>query len=129
VGQGGGRFGALAAKECRVPVGACGGVGVARWSAAYGASLMQRDGQGRPGFSPAPIATGFRMNRSLDLPGKCGEHQRKPLRLIKIMPPKTRRSSIRGLPLLFGKNGYTRSICASVSQERLHIITPVSSGA
>jgi hypothetical protein len=47
---------------------------------------------------------------------------------MKIMPLKTRRSSTRGLPWLFGKNGFNRSICSSVSQKRLLIITPVSSG-
>jgi hypothetical protein len=33
------------------------------------------------------------------------------------------------LPWLFGKNGFNRSICASGSQKRLLIITPVRSGA
>jgi hypothetical protein len=53
----------------------------------------------------------------------------KPLRLIKIIPLNTRRSSTRGMPWLFGKNGFSRSICAVVSQKRLLITTPVSSGA
>jgi hypothetical protein len=33
------------------------------------------------------------------------------------------------LPWLVGKNGFKRSICASVSQKRLPILTPVSLGA
>ncbi len=53
----------------------------------------------------------------------------KPLRLMKIIPLRIRRSSTRGLPWLFGKNGVSRSICTSVSQKRLLIIIPVSSGA
>jgi len=47
---------------------------------------------------------------------------------MKIMPLSTRRSSTLGLPWLFGKNGFNLSICSSVSQKRLLIITPVSSG-
>jgi hypothetical protein len=39
-------------------------------------------------------------------------------------PLSTRRSSTRGLPWLLGKKGRSRSICASVSQKRLLIITP-----
>lgn len=41
------------------------------------------------------------------------------------MPLSTRRSSIRGFPWLFGKNGRSRSICSSVSHNRSLI--PVSS--
>ena len=48
---------------------------------------------------------------------------------MKIMPLSTRWSSTLGLPWLFGKNGFNRSICASVNQNKLLIITPVSSGA
>lgn len=48
---------------------------------------------------------------------------------MNIMPLNTRWSSIRGLPWLFAKKGRSRSICASVSQEKLLIITPGSSGA
>ncbi len=44
--------------------------------------------------------------------------QRKPLRLIKTIPLRTRRSSTRGLPWDFGKQGSGRTICASVSQKR-----------
>ena len=33
------------------------------------------------------------------------------------------------LAMAFGKNGFNPSICASVNQKRLLIITPVSSGA
>jgi hypothetical protein len=46
-------------------------------------------------------------------------HHRKPLRLIKIVPLGTRRSSTRGLPRFLGKKGSGRAICASVSQKRL----------
>ena len=55
-------------------------------------------------------------------------HHRNPLRLMKIIPLNTRRSSTRGLPWLFGKNGINRAICSSVSQKRLLIITPISPG-
>ena len=54
-----------------------------------------------------------------------GSRQRSPLRLTNTMPLSTRRSSTRGLPCLFGKNGRSRSICSSVSQNRSLI--PVSS--
>jgi len=43
-------------------------------------------------------------------------HHRNPLRLMKIMPLRTRRSSTRARPRLFGKYGRSRCICASVSQ-------------
>jgi hypothetical protein len=56
-------------------------------------------------------------------------HQRKPLRLMKIVPLNTRRSSSRGLPWLLGKNGFIRFSYSSVSQKRLLITTPISSGA
>ena len=48
-----------------------------------------------------------------------------PLRLMKIMPLKTRLSSTRGRPWLFGKYGRRRAICASVSQNRLlmHVVS------
>ena len=45
-------------------------------------------------------------------------HPRKPLRLMKIMPLNTRRSSTRDLPWLLGGNGRSCAICASVSQKR-----------
>ncbi len=48
-------------------------------------------------------------------------HHRNPLRLMKIIPLRTRLSSTRGLPWLLGKKGSRRSICASVSQKRLLI--------
>jgi hypothetical protein len=51
-------------------------------------------------------------------------HQRHPLRLMKIMPLSTRRSSTRARPRLFGKYGRSRCICASVSQYKLLIISP-----
>ncbi len=40
----------------------------------------------------------------------------KPLRLMKIIPFKTRRSSTRGLRRDLGKNGSGRAICASLGQ-------------
>jgi hypothetical protein len=48
---------------------------------------------------------------------------------MKIIPLSTRRSSTRGLPWLLEKNGRSRSICASVSQKRLLILTPVNAEA
>jgi hypothetical protein len=45
------------------------------------------------------------------------------------MPLNTRKSSTRGLPWLFEKNGFNRSICSSASQKRLLIITPFVLGA
>ena len=42
--------------------------------------------------------------------GAIASHQRKPLRLMKIIPLNTRLSSTRGLPRLFGKNGRSRII-------------------
>jgi hypothetical protein len=55
-------------------------------------------------------------------------HHRKPLRLMKIILLKARRSATRGLTRLFGKNGFNRSRCASVSEKRSFVITPVRSG-
>jgi len=43
---------------------------------------------------------------------------------MSVIPLSTRRSSTRGFPWLLGKNGFSRSICASVGQKRLLIITP-----
>ena len=54
-------------------------------------------------------------------------HQRKPLRFMKIIPLRTRKSSTRGLPWLLGKNGRSRAICSSVSQKRLLILPPIYS--
>ena len=44
--------------------------------------------------------------------------QRKPLRLMNIMPLITRLSSTRGLPWDFGKKGSSLAICVSLSQYR-----------
>jgi hypothetical protein len=41
---------------------------------------------------------------------------------MKITPLETRRSSMRGLPWLFRKYGFSRTICALVSQKRLLIV-------
>lgn len=45
-------------------------------------------------------------------------HHHKPLRLKKLMPFNTRRSSTLGLPCDSGKNGLSSSICASDNQNK-----------
>ena len=60
---------------------------------------------------------------------QSASRRRNPLWLMKIMPLKTRRSSTRSLrsqAQLFERNGLSRSICASVSRERLIILIPIS---
>jgi len=47
--------------------------------------------------------------------------QCKPLRFMKIIPLRTRRSSKRGLACDFAKKGSRRAICASLSQKRSHM--------
>ncbi len=49
---------------------------------------------------------------------------RNPLRLMRISPRNTRLSSTLRLPWLVDQNGRSKSICSSVSQRRLVIITP-----
>lgn len=51
-------------------------------------------------------------------------HQRNPLRLMKSMPDRKRRSSLRRLPWDLGKKVSRRAIRASVSQKRM-LISPV----
>ncbi|SDE63099.1 hypothetical protein SAMN04488239_12548 [Ruegeria marina] len=53
---------------------------------------------------------------------RSASHYRTPLRLMKNIPFRTRRSSTRGLPWLFGKKGFRRSIWALLSQKRLLIV-------
>ena len=48
---------------------------------------------------------------------------RKPLRLMKIIPLNTRRSSTRGLPCDLGKKGSRRAICSSLNQKRSDMVT------
>lgn len=66
-----------------------------------------------------------RLYRVLCGPYSLGaSRQRKPSRLMKIMPLRTRRSSTRGLPWGFGKKGSKRAICASSNQYR-SLISPL----
>ena len=77
-------------------------------------------------FPAAPCnkiaASSWRMLSRVQL--LCGPYSagasrhRNPLRLMKIIPLSTRRSSTRGLPWDFGKQGSRRAICASDSQKR-----------
>jgi len=48
-----------------------------------------------------------------------------PLRLTNTIPLKTRLSSTRGLPLLFGKYDPRRSICSSVSRKKSSLNSPL----
>lgn len=56
-------------------------------------------------------------------------HHRKPSRLMKIIPLNARRSSTRGLPWLFRKNGVSRSIRSSVSRQGSLLTTPSVRGS
>ena len=60
----------------------------------------------------------FTLNRSELARDGAVHPTQKPLRLMKIMPLRTRRSSTRGRPWLLGKNGRRRAICASADAIR-----------
>ena len=87
--------------------------------------------------TPLSLQRFQRLQRVLAGPCSLGApHHRNPVRLAKVMPLGTRRSSTRGLPWLFGSeadqktvqrtvfptNGCSRAIRASVSQKRLLIV-------
>ena len=55
--------------------------------------------------------------------GLSPSRQRKPLRLMKIIPLNKRRSSTRGLPWDWGKQDSGRAICAQVSRKRSDMFT------
>lgn len=79
--------------------------------------------------TPLSLQRFQRLYRVLAGPYSLGaSHHRKPLRLMKIMPLNTLRSSTRGLPWLLGKNGGSRSICASVTRRDCSSWPPVDRG-
>ncbi len=91
---------------------------------------FRRQPRHHPGEDPMSPHRFHRLQSVFGGPYSRGaSHHLKPLRLTKIIPLRTRRSSTRGLPWLFGKNGLSRSICSSVSHNRVLISTPISSGA
>jgi hypothetical protein len=53
-------------------------------------------------------------------------HHRKLLRLMRIMPLNTHRSSTFGLPWLLGKNGHSRSICGDLRLPEPRLLYPHS---
>jgi hypothetical protein len=102
------------------------------------ASIMTALGAAASAASPAiiraktPIAPHRfqRLERGLAGPHSAGaSRQHKPLRLTKVMPLKTRRSSTQGQPWLLGKKGSRRAIRSSTRPVKIAHPRPPQTGS
>lgn len=87
------------------------------WGSGLGGQASHDPGEDT--FVTPPLAAVVEGFRSAVLPRHVAPSQLIALR--KIMPLNTWRSSTRGLAWLFAKKGWSRAICASVSQKSLSI--------